>query len=88
MASSFWNSSVNCRQPPPCQPIVWPAVPGLRNRHRITIDIGHMDKNLQMPQHHEGRPPAGVPAILVVDPGTDWSRYRDGSERETHAITP
>jgi hypothetical protein len=68
--------------------MVWPVVRGLRNRHRITIDIGHMDKNLQIPQHHGGRRPAGVPAILVVDPGTDRGRYRAEPERETHAIAP
>ncbi|MBB4099128.1 thioredoxin family protein [Sphingomonas kyeonggiensis] len=51
-----------------------PALKGwLASRYEIvTVDIGRFDKNLQIPAHYGIRSRLeGVPALLIVDPGTD-----------------
>ena len=37
----------------------------------VAIDIGRMDKNLQVPGHYGVKDVRGVPALLIVDPKTD-----------------
>jgi thiol-disulfide isomerase/thioredoxin len=37
----------------------------------VSVDIGQMDKNLQIPRHYGMRRLAGVPAVLIIDPQTD-----------------
>ena len=38
----------------------------------VTVDVGHFDKNLQIPAHYGiHKRLEGVPALLVVDPRTD-----------------
>lgn len=47
--------------------------PWLARRYEIvTVDIGRLDKNLEIPAHYGVRGKlAGVPALLIVDPRTD-----------------
>jgi len=51
-----------------------PTMRGFVARHYevVTVDIGRFDKNLDIPARYgiKGRP-AGVPALLIVDPKTD-----------------
>jgi thiol-disulfide isomerase/thioredoxin len=51
-----------------------PAVKAFVARHYevVTVDVGRFTKNAQIPAHYgiTGRL-AGVPAVLIVDPGTD-----------------
>jgi len=37
----------------------------------VTVDVGRMDRNLQIPGHYGIRKVEGVPALLIVDPKTD-----------------
>jgi thiol-disulfide isomerase/thioredoxin len=49
-----------------------------RHYEVVLVDVGHMDKNLQIPAHYgvtDGLA-GGVPALLIVDPKTD--RLLDG----------
>lgn len=51
-----------------------PEVKAFVRRHYelVTVDIGRFDKNLDVPAHYGiTQRLAGVPALLVVDPGTD-----------------
>jgi thiol-disulfide isomerase/thioredoxin len=53
--------------------IALPEVEAFVRRHYVvvTVDVGRMDKNLQIPQHYGVGRVQGVPAMLVVDPKTD-----------------
>jgi thiol-disulfide isomerase/thioredoxin len=53
--------------------IALPEVEAFVRRHYVvvTVDIGRMDRNLQVPQHYGMGRLEGVPAVLVVDPKTD-----------------
>jgi thiol-disulfide isomerase/thioredoxin len=43
-----------------------------RHYELVTVDVGHFDKNLQVPAHYGiHNRLEGVPALLVVDPRTD-----------------
>lgn len=42
-----------------------------RNYEVVTVDVGRMDKNLQIPAHYGLSKIRGVPAVLVVDPVRD-----------------
>jgi hypothetical protein len=44
-----------------------------RHYETVLVDVGHMDKNLQIPAHYgvTDHLAGGVPALLVVDPRTD-----------------
>jgi thiol-disulfide isomerase/thioredoxin len=57
-----------------------PELKAFVDRHYevVLVDVGHMDKNLQIPGHYgiSDRLAGGVPALLVVDPKTD--RLLDG----------
>ena len=57
-----------------------PELKAFVDRHYevVLVDVGHMDKNLQIPGHYGigDRLAGGVPALLVVDPKTD--RLLDG----------
>lgn len=51
------------------------AVPSIKRfvaRHYevVMVDIGRLDRNLQIPRRYGLDKPAGVPALLVVDPRT------------------
>ncbi|HEX7873490.1 MAG TPA: thioredoxin family protein [Sphingobium sp.] len=50
-----------------------PDVKAFVARHYVvvTVDVGRMDKNLQIPGHYGVDKVKGVPAILIVDPKTD-----------------
>ncbi len=51
-----------------------PALKAFVARHYevVTVDIGRLDKNLQIPAHYGiARRLEGVPALLVVDPRSD-----------------
>jgi thiol-disulfide isomerase/thioredoxin len=52
-----------------------PELKAFVDRHYevVLVDVGHMDKNLQIPGHYgiADRLAGGVPALLVVDPKTD-----------------
>lgn len=37
----------------------------------VTVDVGRMDRNLQVPKHYGIEKVRGVPALLIVDPKTD-----------------
>jgi thiol-disulfide isomerase/thioredoxin len=57
-----------------------PELKAFVDRHYevVLVDVGHMDKNLQIPGHYgiSDHLAGGVPALLVVDPKTD--RLIDG----------
>jgi hypothetical protein len=57
-----------------------PELKAFVDRHYeiVLVDVGHMDKNLQIPAHYgvTDHLAGGVPALLVVDPRTD--RLLDG----------
>ena len=51
-----------------------PEVKAFVDRHyeMVTVDVGHFDKNLQIPAHYGITSRLeGVPALLVVNPATD-----------------
>ncbi len=51
-----------------------PEVKAFVDRHYelVTVDVGHFDKNLQIPAHYGITSRLeGVPALLIVDPGKD-----------------
>ncbi|MBB6124837.1 thioredoxin family protein [Sphingobium subterraneum] len=50
-----------------------PEVKAFLARHYevVTIDVGRMDKNQQIPRRYGIEKLAGVPALLVIDPRTD-----------------
>lgn len=50
-----------------------PEVAAFIRRHYVvvTVDVGRMDKNLQIPRRYGVQKVAGVPALLVVDPRRD-----------------
>ncbi|MET0365186.1 MAG: thioredoxin family protein [Sphingobium sp.] len=50
-----------------------PEVKAFVSRHYVvvTVDVGRMDKNLQIPAHYGVDKVRGVPAVLIVDPKTD-----------------
>jgi thiol-disulfide isomerase/thioredoxin len=50
-----------------------PEVAAFVKRHYVvvTVDVGRMDKNLQIPGHYGIDKVRGVPAVLIVDPKTD-----------------
>ena len=56
-----------------------PAVAQFLARHYeiVTVDIGRMDRNLQILSHYSVNRPEGVPAVLIVDPDTDRLLNRD-----------
>jgi thiol-disulfide isomerase/thioredoxin len=56
-----------------------PEVGAFVRRHYVvvTVDVGRMDKNLQIPRHYGIDRVAGVPAVLIVDPTTDRLINRD-----------
>ena len=50
-----------------------PEIKAFVRRHYVlvTVDVGRMDKNLQIPRHYGVEKVRGVPALLVVDPRND-----------------
>ncbi|HEX7855491.1 MAG TPA: thioredoxin family protein [Sphingobium sp.] len=50
-----------------------PEVKAFVRKHYVlvTVDVGRMDKNLQIPGHYGVDKVKGVPAVLIVDPNTD-----------------
>jgi thiol-disulfide isomerase/thioredoxin len=50
-----------------------PEVKAFVSRHYVvvTVDVGRMDKNLDIPGHYGVDKVRGVPAVLIVDPNTD-----------------
>lgn len=57
----------------------------------VTVDIGRFDRNLQIPARYgiKGRP-AGVPALLVVDPRTDrlLNRGHETALADARSLSP
>ncbi|MEO5775192.1 MAG: thioredoxin family protein [Sphingomicrobium sp.] len=42
-----------------------------RHYEIVSVDVGRFDKNMAIPKHYGFKKLDGVPAILIVDPGTD-----------------
>lgn len=57
----------------------------------VTVDIGHFDKNLQIPAHYGIKKRlAGVPALLIVDAKTDrlLNKGRESALQDARSMTP
>lgn len=56
----------------------------------VTVDVGYLDKNQQIPQHYGVGRLVGVPSVLIVDPATD--RLLDGGHvaalADARSMTP
>jgi len=57
----------------------------------VTVDVGHFDKNLQIPAHYGiTKRLEGVPSLLIVDPRTDTllDKGRVSALEDARSMTP
>lgn len=56
-----------------------PEVDAFLRRHYevVTVDVGRMDRNLQIPERYGVAGLRGVPALLVIDPAKDITLNKD-----------
>jgi thiol-disulfide isomerase/thioredoxin len=62
-----------------------------RNYELVTVDVGHFDRNLQIPAHYGiTHRLEGVPSLLVVDPRTDALLDKDhvSALEDARSMTP
>jgi hypothetical protein len=69
-----------------------PVVAAFLARHYeiVSVDVGRMDRNQQIPAHYGIARLEGVPAVLVVDPATDrpLNRNRVFALADARSMTP
>ncbi len=70
-----------------------PEVKAFVDRHYelVTVDVGHFDKNLQIPAHYGiTHRLEGVPSLLIVDPRTDALLDKDhvSALEDARSMTP
>ena len=70
-----------------------PEVKAFVERHYevVTVDVGHFDKNLQVPAHYGiTHRLEGVPSLLIVDPRTDVLMDKDhvSALEDARSMTP